>query len=262
MPPTLNPPEAVPPRLAPDPTPTSAIFDLVKVKICGITNMDDAEAAVSADVWAIGLNHSPESPRLVDPVVAEEIGAAMKRRCEVAGVFVNQHLDEVVEIADRDSLTLVQLHGEEGPSFCAEVHRRTGCKVIKAFRVRSPAEINAARAYKTDYHLFDAYRRGAHGGTGASFDWDLVAGRRGGVPAIVAGGLNPDNVGDAIVASNPWGVDVCSGVESSPGIKDHNLITSFAAAAGRAGEVQRTERDRRRAMKQVRRAVAYGRRSE
>jgi phosphoribosylanthranilate isomerase len=234
----------------------------VKVKICGITNLEDAEAAVSADVWAIGLNYSPESPRLIDPAAAEEIGPAMKRRCEVAGVFVNQHLDEIVDAADRDSLTMVQLHGEEGPSFCAEVHRRTGAKVIKAFRVKSPAEINAARAYRTDFHLFDAYRRGSHGGTGTTFDWDLVAGRRGGVPALLAGGLNPDNVGDAIAAANPWGVDVCSGVERSPGVKAHNLITSFMAAAGRAGEVQRAERDRRRAMKQVRRAVAHGRRGE
>jgi len=233
----------------------------VKVKICGVTSIEDAEAAVSAGAWAVGLNHSPESPRLVDPAVAEAIGAALKRRCEVAGVFVNAHLDEVIDAAERAGLTLVQLHGEEGPSFCAEVHRRTGCRVIKAFRVKSPAEINAARAYRTDFHLFDAYRRGAHGGTGASFDWDLVAGRRGGVPAIVAGGLNPDNVGDAIAAANPWGVDVCSGVETSPGVKDHNLITSFMAASNRAGEVQRAERDRRRAMKQVRRAVAHGRQS-
>ena len=234
----------------------------MKVKICGITSLADAEAAVSAGAWAVGLNHSSESTRLIDPAIAEEIGAALKRRCEVAGVFVNQHLDEIVDAAEREGLTLVQLHGEEGPSFCAEVHRRTGARVIKAFRVKSPAEINAARAYRTDFHLFDAYRRGAHGGTGATFDWDLVAGRRGGVPALLAGGLSPDTVGEAIAAANPWGVDVCSGVERSPGVKDHNLITSFMAAAGRAGEVQRAERDRRRAIKQVRRAVAHGRRGE
>lgn len=231
----------------------------MKVKICGITRMEDAEAAVSGGAWAIGLNHSPESPRRVDPTAAEQIGAAMKRKVEVAGVFVNAHLDEIVDAADRDSLTIVQLHGDEGPAFCAEVSRSTGCKVIKAFRVKSPAEITAARAYRTDYHLFDAYRRGVAGGTGATFDWDLVAGRRGGVPAILAGGLNSDNVGDAIAAANPWGVDVASGVESSPGIKDHNLMTSFFAAAARAGEIQRDERDRRRALKRMRRAVAHGR---
>lgn len=232
----------------------------MKVKICGLTTLADAEAAVSAGAWAVGLNHSPASPRLVDPGLAEEVGAALKRRCEVAGVFVNAHLDEIVDAAEREQLTLVQLHGEEGPSYCAEVHRRTGCKVIKAFRVRSPAEVTAARAYRTGFHLFDAYRPGVHGGTGASFDWELVAGRRGGVPAILAGGLNADNVGAAIAAANPWGVDVCSGVETAPGVKDHNRIASFMAAAGRAGEVQRAERDRRRAIKRVRREVAHGRR--
>jgi phosphoribosylanthranilate isomerase len=131
--------------------------------------------------------------------------------------------------------------------------------VIKAFRVRSPAEVTAARAYRTDFHLFDAYRPGVHGGTGASFDWELVAGRRGGVPAILAGGLNSDNVGDAIAAANPWGVDVCSGVEASPGVKDHGRIISFMAAAGRAGERQRAERERRRAIGRVRRAIAHER---
>ena len=136
----------------------------------------------------------------------------------------------------------------------------SGIKVIKAFRVRSPAEVTAARAYRTDFHLFDAYRPGVHGGTGASFDWELVAGRRGGVPAILAGGLNADNVGAAVAAANPWGVDVCSGVESAPGVKDHNRIDSFMAAAGRAGEAQRADRDRRRAIKRVRREVAHGRR--
>jgi phosphoribosylanthranilate isomerase len=231
----------------------------MKVKICGITRLEDAEAAVSGGAWAIGLNHSPDSPRRVDPEVAERIGPAMKRRIEVAGVFVNAHLDEIADAADRESLTLVQLHGDEGPTFCSEVSRRTGCKVIKAFRVRSPAEITAARAYRTDFHLFDAYRRGVAGGTGATFDWDLVAGRRGGVPAILAGGLDSDNVGEAIVAANPWGVDVASGVESAPGIKDHDLMTSFLAAAARAGEVQRDERDRRRALKRMRRAVTHGR---
>lgn len=227
----------------------------MKVKICGITRIEDAEAAVEAGAWAIGLNHSPESPRMIDPDVAEGIGAAMKRRCEIVGVFVNASLDDVAYRADRDGLTIVQLHGEEGPSFCAEAYRRTGCLVIKAFRVRSPADVSGARAFRTGFHLFDAYARGRHGGTGESFDWDLVAGRRGGVPAILAGGLDPDNVGDAIAVANPWGVDVASGVESAPGIKDHNLIISFMAAAERAGVIQRAERDRRRALKRVRFAV-------
>jgi phosphoribosylanthranilate isomerase len=227
----------------------------MKTKICGITTLEDAEAAVSAGAWAIGLNHSPESPRQIDPAVAARIGREMKRRCEVVGVFVNSTLDEVTFAAEDEGLTMVQLHGEEGPSFCAEAARRTGCRVIKAFRVRSPGDVQSARAYRTDYHLFDAYSPGRHGGTGKSFDPELLRTRRGGVPAILAGGLNPDNVGDAIALANPWGVDVCSGVESAPGIKDHNLILSFIAAAERAGVIQREEREHRRALKRVRQAV-------
>lgn len=227
----------------------------MKVKICGITRMEDAEAAVAAGAWAIGLNHSPASPRAIDPGEAERIGAAMKRRCEVAGIFVNSTLDDVAIAVERAQLTLVQLHGDEGPTFCAEVSRRTGARVIKAFRVRSPEEIIAARAFRVGYHLFDAYARGVHGGVGKTFDWELVRQRKGGVPAIVAGGLTPDNVAEAIAIANPWGVDVAGGVESAPGVKDHNLIGSFMAAADRAGEIQREERDRRRALKQVRREV-------
>lgn len=234
----------------------------MKVKICGITRLGDAEAAVEAGAWAIGLNHSAESARRIDLEVAERIGAALQRRVEVAGVFVNAPIDDVVLAAERERLTLVQLHGEEGPSFCAEVKRRTGCRVIKAFRVRSPGDVAAARAYRTDYHLFDAYAPGARGGTGRTFDWDLVATRRGGVPALVAGGLDPGNVGEAVAAANPWGVDVAGGVESAPGIKDHDLIGAFMAAAGRAGEIQRAERDRRRAIKRVRREVAQRSRTD
>jgi phosphoribosylanthranilate isomerase len=228
----------------------------MKVKICGITTMEDAEAAVEAGAWAIGLNHSNESPRQIDLGEAERIGAALRRRCEVVGVFVNAPMDDVVLAAEREGLTMVQLHGEEGPSFCSEVNRKTGCRVIKAFRVKSPGDVAAARAFRVDYHLFDTFARGGHGGTGKTFDWDLLRTRKGGVPAIVAGGLNPDNVADAIAASNPWGVDVASGVERSPGVKDHNLIVSFMAAAERAGEIQRVERERHRAMKRVRFAVS------
>jgi phosphoribosylanthranilate isomerase len=227
----------------------------MNTKICGITRLEDAEAAIAAGAWAIGLNHSPTSERMIDPEAAERIGAAVRRRVEIAGVFVNATLDEVVGHAEREHLTLLQLHGEEGPSFCMEAARRTGCRVIKAFRVRSAADVTASRAYRTDFHLFDAHSRRAHGGTGESFDWDLVQRRRGGVPTIVAGGLDPDNVAAAIDATWPWGVDVASGVESAVGIKDHNKIVSFIEAANRAGAVQLETREHRRELKKVRREV-------
>lgn len=212
----------------------------MRTKICGITRLEDAEAAAQAGAWAIGLNMWRESPRYIDLADAAEIGAAMKRRLGVVGVFVNATLDEVTAAVEGAELGYVQLHGDEGPAYCAEVARRTGAKVIKAFRVRSSAELRGAAAYRTDFHLFDAYRPGTPGGTGESFDWELVRRRRsprsGGVPAIVAGGLTPENVGQAITESNPWAVDVAGGTdaEGRPGIKDHDLIRRFIAAANDA----------------------------
>jgi phosphoribosylanthranilate isomerase len=227
----------------------------VRIKICGITRLEDAELAVKAGAWAIGLNHWEGSSRHISVADAEPIGAAMKRRIELAGVFVNAPLGSIAAAVEREGLTIVQLHGDEGPAFCAEVARRTGARVIKAFRVRSTAEIRAAGAYRTDYHLFDAYRPGKPGGSGESFDWELLGARTAGIPAIVAGGLRPDNVAAAIAASRPWGVDVCGGVEERPGIKDPDLLERFVVAANRAGAEQEEERQRRRAHKRLRRAV-------
>ena len=205
---------------------------MTKVKVCGMTNLADAEHAATHGAWAIGLIHHPDSPRYVRPEVAEEIGAALKRRCEVAGVFVNSSLDEVVDAAERESLTLLQFHGEEGPSFCVEAGRRTGAKVIRAFRVTSGADVKSAEAFRTDFHLFDGYWHGIHGGTGRSFDWDLVAKRRSKVPMILAGGLTAENVAGAVELVKPFAVDVVSGVEAEPGRKDHAKVEGFLEAAG------------------------------
>ncbi len=205
---------------------------MTKVKVCGMTSLADAEHAASHGAWAIGLIHHPDSPRYVEPEVAEEIGAALKRRCEVAGVFVNSTLDEVVDAAERENLTLLQFHGEEGPSFCVEARRRTGAQVIKAMRVTSAADVQAAEAFRTDFHLFDAYWHGIHGGTGQSFDWGLVATRRSKVPMILAGGLNAENVAEAIDFVKPYAVDVVSGVEAEPGRKDPAKVAAFLEAAG------------------------------
>jgi phosphoribosylanthranilate isomerase len=203
----------------------------MRVKFCGITRLIDAQEAARLGAWAIGLNHWADSPRRCEPAVAAEIGAALKRRLEVVGVFVNASLDEIDAAAEDESLTMLQLHGDEGPAFCREAARRTGLKVIKAVRVRSAADVQAAEAYRTDFHLFDAQRAGVPGGSGESFDWELVAHRRSGVPLIVAGGLTPDNVGEAIEVARPFGVDVASGIEAQPGVKDHALMSAFAEAA-------------------------------
>jgi phosphoribosylanthranilate isomerase len=204
---------------------------MIKVKVCGMTNLADAEHAADHGAWAIGLIHHRDSPRYVEPAVAEEIGGALKRRCEIAGVFVNSPLEEVIDAAERENLTLLQFHGEEGPSFCTEAARRTGAKVMKAMRVTSAADIQAAEAFRTDFHLFDAYWHGIHGGTGKSFDWGLVAKRRSKVPMVLAGGLTAENVAGAIERLRPYAVDVVSGVEAEPGRKDHAKVEAFLEAA-------------------------------
>jgi phosphoribosylanthranilate isomerase len=203
---------------------------LSKIKFCGITALEDARMAVDAGAWAIGLIFASSSPRRCDPAVATEIAAALKRRAEIVGVFVNPTLDELARAADSVGLTMVQLHGDEGPSFCAEAARRTGCKVIKAARVRSGADIQALLPFHTDYHLLDSHVEGRRGGSGETFDWELARAHRGAAPVILSGGLRPDNVGEAIAAVQPFAVDVASGVEAAPGRKDPAKLRAFAEA--------------------------------
>ncbi len=208
----------------------------MRVKFCGITRYDDAEHATRLGAWAIGLNHWEGSPRRCDHDVAAEIGAGLRRKVEIVGVFVNQTLDVIARAVDNEHLSMVQLHGDEGIAFCSEVTRRTGCPVIKAIRVRSAADLDTARTYRAvRFHLLDAHREGVPGGTGQTVDWELLRSRRSKVPLILAGGLNAENVGEAIDVARPGAVDVASGIESAPGIKDHELMTAFAAAAEEAG---------------------------
>jgi len=207
----------------------------MRVKFCGITDIDDAAEAVRLGAWAVGLIHFHGSPRDVDRAVAAQIAAAFRRKCEVVGVFVNPTLDEVVRAVENEDLTMVQLNGGEGASFCAEVKRRTGLKVAKAVHVASAADIHAAEAFRTDFHLFDRRSKGAWGGTGESFDWELLRGHRSEVPAILAGGLRPDNVATAVEITHPYAVDVASGVEKEPGRKDHAAMAAFFEAANSVG---------------------------
>ena len=207
----------------------------MRVKFCGITNMDDAAEAVRLGAWAIGLIHFDGSPRDVDPAVAAQVGAAFRRKCEVVGVFVNPTLEEVDRAVENADLTMVQLNGAEGVQFCAEVARRTGLKVAKAIHVASAADVHAAEAYRTDFHLFDRRGKGQWGGTGESFDWELLRNHRSEVPDILAGGLRPDNVAQAIAVTRPYAVDVASGVEAEPGRKDHSAMAAFFEAAQPAG---------------------------
>ena len=202
------------------------------VKICGITRPEDAELAVSLGAWAIGLIFHPASPRAVDPAVAAEIGAAFHRRAEVCGVFVNRPLDEVAELADVCGLTMLQLHGDEGPEYCAAAARRTGAKIMKAARVKDAAALQALNAFRrVDFHLVDAHHPDLFGGTGETFDWQLLRARRSKVPLVLSGGLTPDNVAEAVQTARPWGVDSASGTEASPGVKDPAKVEAFFRAS-------------------------------
>jgi phosphoribosylanthranilate isomerase len=209
-----------------------------RIKFCGITNLDDAQRAVDAGAWAIGLILWPGSKRACDPAEAARISARLRRTVEIAGVFVNQPLDEVERLADTIGLSLVQLHGDEGPAYAAEAGRRTGAKIIKAQSVRLASDVVAVQAFRTDFHLLDTHRAGLHGGTGETFDWSMLAGRRSSVPLILSGGLHPGNVAEAIETVRPFAVDVASGTEASPGIKDPDKLTAFAAAVRSTGDAE------------------------
>ena len=205
-----------------------------RIKFCGLTRRSDAERALEAGAWAVGLIFYPQSPRRVEMAAAAEIAGVCKRRAELVGVFVNPTLEYVVQMAEALDLTMIQLHGDEGPAFCSETARRTGAKVIKAARVRNRADIQALGPFHTDFHLLDSYAPGLPGGTGETFAWDLARVHGRSVPVILSGGLTPDNVGEAIATVRPFAVDVASGVEFSPGRKDPAKLEAFARAVALA----------------------------
>lgn len=206
-----------------------------RVKICGLTSLEDAEMAVEHGAWALGCVMWDGSPRACDPADAQLIARRLSRNAEVCGVFVDEPLDDVARLVDATGFTMVQLHGDEGPSYCEELGRRTGVKVAKVGRVSSAADLRDIERFRNvDYHLLDTRRTGLPGGTGESWDWDLVAQRNSDVPLIVSGGLTPANVAEAVAATSPFAVDVASGVESAPGVKDEALVKEFMEAASQS----------------------------
>jgi phosphoribosylanthranilate isomerase len=209
------------------------------VKICGITNLDDAELAFELGAWALGMIFYEGSPRRCSDAEAQVIAAALRRRVQLCGVFVNATLELIAHQCDQLGLSLVQLHGDEGPAFCSEVARRTGARVIKAVQVSVPADVRDLERFHVDFHLLDARskalaRQGMRGGTGETFDWGLVAARRAKVPLILSGGLSAENVGEAISIVQPFAVDSASGTESSPGHKDHRKLRALFDAVAEA----------------------------
>lgn len=203
----------------------------VRVKICGVTRQEDAQVAWAAGADALGLNFYPRSPRYVEPATAAALARTRPALGALVGVFVNES-PEVIRARVREcGLTAVQLHGDEPPEACAGF----GVPVIKALRVRGPEDVARARSYVGAGDVATLLLDGAapgYGGGGVTFDWSLVARLVDvGVPVLVAGGLTPGNVAEAVRATRPYGVDVASGVEASPGIKDLEAVRAFIRAA-------------------------------
>ena len=209
------------------------------MKICGLTNLEDAEAAAAMGAWALGMIFAEGSPRRCSPEQAQRIAAALQRRAELCGVFVNAPMDGVVAAARDIPLTMLQLHGDEGPAYCAEAARRTGARVIRAQQVSAAGDVQDIERYHVDFHLLDARSRarpGLRGGTGETFDWDLVRTRRSQVPLILSGGIDAGNAAAAIAAVRPYALDSASGTESAPGHKDHERMSALFAAVRLADE--------------------------
>jgi phosphoribosylanthranilate isomerase len=198
----------------------------VKVKVCGTTRLKDALLAVECGADAIGFIFHKKSPRYVTVKTANEICSKLPPFVNRVGVFVNETADTINRIADRCGLDAVQLHGDESPAFCKKIKRR----VIKAVRVEDATSLQEMSRYVVDAILLDTYKEGQWGGTGKVFDWELAARAKKYGPVILAGGLNPRNVKEALRKVQPYGVDVSSGVEQSPGKKDPKKVKAFLKA--------------------------------
>ena len=193
---------------------------IVKVKICGLTNYEDASAAIDMGADMLGFNFYPDSPRFVQPEKALEIINRLPAFIDIAGVFVNSHLEKIEEVIGDCQLDWIQLHGDESPEFC-QSFLSLNVKTMKALRVKDKSDIEKAESYFTDAILLDAFSPEKYGGTGMRFDWNILGhiDKR----VFLAGGINPDNAAEA-VELGVYGIDVCSGIEAEPGRKDHKKM--------------------------------------
>ena len=200
---------------------------MIQVKICGITNLEDALTAIDAGADALGFVFHPKSPRHVFPEQAAAIIRHLPPFVQTIGLFVDESLDMVNATADQCGLELIQLHGMEKPGYCDSVRRR----VIKSFRVKDITSLEPMRDYRVAAFLLDAWSPAAHGGTGQTFNWEIAACAAQSNRIILAGGLTPENVAEAVRKVRPYGVDVSSGVESGPGKKGCRRIIDFISNA-------------------------------
>ena len=196
---------------------------MIKVKICGITNKEDALYAVECGADALGFIFYEKSPRYIEPDNAKTIIAALPPFVTTVGVFVNKDFNDIRDMALLTGITVVQLHGDESPSYCNLVEG----KLIKAIRVKNDRSIEGLKKYDVDAFLLDSFDKNSFGGSGLTFDWKLAEKAKQYGKIILAGGLTPDNVEEAVKKVVPYGVDVSSGVEKKPGIKDNNKVKEF-----------------------------------
>jgi phosphoribosylanthranilate isomerase len=203
-----------------------------KVKICGITNLEDALLSAKFGADALGFNFYAKSPRYIAPERAREIIEQLPPEILKVGVFVNESLEKIVEIAAAAKLNALQLHGEETPEFARELKTKTNLEIIKAFRVSPDFNPEDVLQYQVDAILLDAYTPHEHGGTGETFDWEIAKKVQEIFPKMyLAGGLNQDIIGIAIYQVNPFFVDICSGIEETKGQKDKVKTINFLAKA-------------------------------
>jgi len=198
------------------------------IKICGITSVEDARAAVEAGADAIGFIFVPDTPRYIELDVAHEIAREVPETVKRVGVFVSEGAETINRLVRAVPLDVVQLHGDESP----EAAYRLDVPVFKVVRVSGEIDGEQLKAYNARAYVLDTFVEGAHGGTGKTFDWDLALPViEAGLPVLLSGGLTPDNVAEAVRRTRPFGLDVSSGVEAGPGRKDHDKVRAFIANA-------------------------------
>jgi len=203
---------------------------MIKIKICGITNLDDALFATECGADSLGFNFYKKSPRYIDPQKAAEIIAQLPPLIMPVGIFVNEHEDRIREIQQLACIPTVQFHGDESPEFC----QRFGSHVIKAFQVRDKESLKSMAHYRVGAFLLDSYREGMRGGTGVAFDWHLAVVAKTFGKIILSGGLTPENVVEAVKLVQPYAVDVAGGVEKEIGSKDHGKVKQFITEVRKA----------------------------
>lgn len=199
----------------------------MRVKVCGITRLEDARLAADAGAWAVGFIFVPDTPRYITSESVGRVVSKLPESLEKVGVFADSPINEVIKITKQAGITKIQLHGTESPEYCTDIAEATGKEVIKAFRVKQQSYIELIERYreKISYILLDTFSEKHLGGTGETFDWNIAKqAKRLNIPLIIAGGLNPENIMAAYSELEPYALDLSSGLEKAKGIKDEKKL--------------------------------------